>query len=262
MKLGLCTGIENAMIAADAGFDYIEAPLNAIAALPEKDFEVLCAASRPLPILKTNCFLPGDMVIVGEKTSMDDLRTYLPLALSRAARLGVKIAVFGSGASRSVPSGFPFDEAWRQLRASLSLAAEYAEHYNITIALEPLRREECNLLNLVSEVCLMSSLIHHPRIAVLGDTFHMLSVHEPWEALKHAGGKLRHLHISRALPDLSERIFPTPEDAEDYGELFSLLHDMQYDGDISIEASTSDLRHDAARAAVCLRQRLRENGWT
>ena len=138
-----------------------------------------------------------------------------------------------------------------------ALAADAAaEKYDIDIAIEPLRRKECNILNLVSEALAVSSIIDTPRVGVLGDSFHMNSCHEPWSCLTNTGDRLIHFHISHTLPDFSGRIYPKVDDGEDYEIIIHTLLNMNYQGDISVEASTNDFYVDAFIAAEYLRRYL------
>ena len=83
----------------------------------------------------------------------------------------------------------------------------------------------------------------------------MLSGHEPLENLTKAGEKLSHVHISHTLPDMSKRILPRSGDGENYAEYINLLKDMNYAGDISIEAWGNDLEKEG-RAAVGMHKAL------
>ena len=258
MKLGLCAKPDQVNLAAELGFDFVECALNALATMPEEEYQQLLKAAPdfPIPVTKCNCLLPADVRPVGPDVSEEQLRTYLEKAFSRASSIGVKVAVFGSGASRFVPEGWSHTEAWKQIAAFLKLLAEYCDKYDITIAIEPLRRAECNILNLVTEGTLLAALTNHPRIGVLGDTFHMISGGEPYSALTQAGDALKHIHVSHTLGDLSGRIYPAEHDGEDYGELFSVLKAMNYQGDVSIEAGCTDMRAEGAQALHCLRKYL------
>ena len=258
MKLGLCTGPENTALAAELGFDYVECGLSALAAMPDEDYErlLLQKPSFAVPVTHCNGFLPGSVKTTGPDVSEAQQREYLEKAFSRAAALGVHTVVYGSGASRGVPEGWSHREAWKQIIAFLKLAAEYAETYGITIAIEPLRRRECNIVNLVSEAVLLAAAVNHPRVGALGDTFHMRSSFEPYQALAFAGESLRHVHISHSLPDLSGRIFPAEGDGEDYQEIFDTLRAMGYQGCVSIEAGCSDLRAEGAAAVRCLKKQM------
>lgn len=256
MKLGLCTNPDNVAIAAELGFDYVEIGLSALAAMEEKDYQALLAKKDgfAVPILCCNGALPGTVKTTGPDANEAQQRAYLEKAFSRASALGVKTVVYGSGASRGVPEGWKHTDGWKQIVAFLKLAAEYCEKYDIRIAIEPLRRKECNIVNLVSEGTLLSAMVDHPRIGVLGDSFHMISSAEPYQALSYAGEKLYHVHISHSLPDLSGRIYPACGDGEDYAALFDTLRAMDYQGGVSIEAGCNDLRTDGAEALRCLKQ--------
>lgn len=258
MKLGLCTSVENIALAAELGYDYIECALNSLAAASEEEYQQLQTIVRTasIPVTKCNCLLPASVPVCGPHASEQQQREYLEKAFSRAQSLGIKLAVFGSGGARKVPEGWSHVKAWEQIISFLHLLGEYGEKYDITIVIEPLRRKECNILNLVSEGTAMAAAVKHPRIAVLGDTFHMLSCHEPWDALTYAGEKLQHIHVSHALPDLSGRIYPAPGDGEDYAPLFDTLKAMHYQGDMSVEAGCKDLRTEGANALACLKQYL------
>ena len=255
MLLGVCTKPENVWIAAQAGFDYVECGLSALHAMPEDAYQALLKQKDafPIPVLKCNGFMPGDVHPVGPQAREEKRRAYTEKALSRAHALGIRLAVFGSGAARAVPAGWSHDEAWRQIVAFLKLTAEYGEKYDIDIAIEPLRRQECNILNLVSEGTAAAAVVNDRRVGVLGDTFHMRSSFEPWDALTYAGKKLKHIHISHTLPDLSKRVFPASGDGEDYAEIFETLRAMDYPGDVSVEAGCDDLLKDGRKAVACLK---------
>lgn len=250
MKLGVCTGPENIALAAQMGYDYIEWGMAKVASLTEEEFQAILAQkpSFPIPIAKCNSFLPGDVKVSGPEANEAAQRAYLERALSRAHALGVDTVVFGSGAARGVPEGWPFPEAWRQIAVFLKLTAEYCDKYQVNIAIEPLRRQECNIVNLVSEGVILSALVDHPRIGALGDTFHMLSSHEPWDAFTHAGKSLLHVHISQPLADMSGRVYPAPGDGQDYAAVADTLKAMGYEGGVSIEAGCKDFAREAEAA--------------
>ena len=83
MKLGLCTAPQNIETAAQLGFDYIECSVTSIAAMEQSEFDALLAKKPtfPIPILKCNGFLPGDVKPVGPSVSEEALDAYLEKAL-------------------------------------------------------------------------------------------------------------------------------------------------------------------------------------
>ena len=258
MKLGLCANFENLEVAAKCGFEYVECAFNKLAAMPEEEYQALLAKkdSFPVPVTKANLFLPADVKPLGPDACEKVQREYLELAFSRGSAIGVKLVVFGSGGARNVPEGWSHARAWRQLTDFLELVAEYAEKYDIVVALEPLRSSECNILNYVSEGTALCGIVNHPYITVLGDTFHMEYGSEPWDHLARAGEKLSHIHISHPLPDWSGRIYPAPEDGTNYAEIIKVLKDMGYKGDISVEAGCKDMEKDGIAAFNCIKPLL------
>lgn len=254
MKLGLCTHFDNLELAAKMGFDYVECSFGRLAALPEEEYQELLSKkdSFPVPITKANLFLPGDVKPLGPDACEKVQREYMERAFARASAIGIKLVVFGSGRARQVPEGWSYARAWRQLCDFLELAAEYAEKYDVVIALEPLRTTECNILNYVSEATALCGIVNHPYITVLGDFYHMYLGGEPWEHLRRAGDKLTHIHLSNPIG----RRYPAPDDGFDYETVFHLLKDMGYKGDVSVEASTSDIEKDGVAAVSAVKHLL------
>lgn len=258
MKLGVCTGLENAGILAELGFDYIETGLAAVAAMNPEDFsraqETLLGSGLRCEAM--NVMLPGELPVVGPEVKPERVEDYLARAFARAARLGAQVIVFGSGGSRRVPEGFSWAGAWRQLRDYLTLADRQAGAQGLQIAIEPLRREECNILNRVSEAVELAAVLELPHVGVLGDTYHMWSGGEPLAVLAEADSLLRHVHI--ACPE--GRRFPKEDDPADrrgeYQALFQILEEMGYPGRVSIEAGSERLAEDAAASLRLLRERM------
>lgn len=258
IRLGVCTSPDNIDLIADAGFDYIEIGFAWLNGLSEEEYQAVLAkvkASR-IGVEAANGMLPGTLKVVGPEVDENAIREYLDKTFRRGREIGVKAVVFGSGAARGVPEGFPQDEAWRQIARYLTIASEYCDKYGIDVAIEPLRRVECNIMNLVTEGTLMSALINHPRIGVLGDTHHMLCGCEPWSAFTQAGKLLKHVHISHSMGNEKGRDYPAPGDDGNYGEIFDTLKACGYEGRVSIEAGCKDLAADAPKAFEALKAAL------
>ncbi len=237
IRLGVCTGPDNLEKLAAAGFDFAEFGLSWIHGLSEEEYQKVLhqVQASPIKVEACNGMLPGEIKVTGPDASEAAQREYLDKAFRRAQALGVKVVVFGSGAARGVPEGFPQDEAWRQIAAYLKVASEYCGKYGIDVAIEPLRRAECNIMNLVTEGTLMAAMIDHPQIGVLGDTHHMICGCEPYSAFTQAGKLLKHVHISHSMGNEKGRDFPEPGDGGDYEEVFRVLKESGYEGRVSIE---------------------------
>jgi len=238
------------------GYDFMEFHVAGIVDMTEDAFAAAVQLHRQgkLTIEACNCFIPGSMPLTGPDRDQAVIREYLEKALTRMSALGGETVVFGSGGARNVPEGYPFDKAIKQVANFLQIASEYAEKYQVDIAIEPLRRQECNIVNLVSEAMILAAWVDSPRIGVLADTFHVLSGHEPWSTMSKAGKRLFHVHISQSLPDMSGRIYPKEGDGNDYEGIFAELQKMGYEGSVSIEAGCQDLIKDGTEALKCLKK--------
>ena len=259
IRLGVCTKPENMALLASQGFEYIEIGLAWLHGLTEEEYKEqrkLIDAS-PIAVEVTNLMLPGTIRVTGPEVDEAAIHTYLDEAFRRAHEIGVKVSVFGSGGARRVPEGWSHAEAWRQIARYLTIANDYCEKYDIDIAIEPLRRVECNIMNFVTEGTLMSSLLNFKRIGTLGDTYHMRCGYEPYSAFIQAGDRLRHVHIGHTLGVDAGRIWPAPDDGENYREIFEALEAAGYNGRVSIEASCDDMAVDGAKAFAVLDQARR-----
>ncbi len=252
MRYGICTSPRNLSEVEAAGFDYAEFSLNGITAMPEADFEALAArigVSRIKPET-TNCFFPGEMRLVGPEADTAAIEAYIAFALARAARLGVRIAVIGSGGSRRVPDGVSLEEGTEQFRDVLRRIGEAAAPLGILAAIEPLNAAETNLVLSVREGIALTRAVDHPHVKLLADFYHMRRGDDAFESLTGAQGMLRHVHIANS----TGRAYPSCEGEDAYQAFFDMLVRMGYDERVSIEASTDCLAEDGPRALALLRR--------
>jgi len=162
-------------------------------------------------------------------------------------RLGMTVVVFGSSGARNVPSGFPWETAWTQLRLLLLALAPIAEQAGVTIAIEHLNRGESNILTSLAEGSRMAQEVAHPRVRLLVDAYHLRQENESPAILAEVAPAIAHVHIAQA----AERVFPDGHD-DTLADFFAHLRAVGYRGRCSIEAYTRDFSADAARALrVC-----------
>ena len=153
VQIGYCTPVRNAEAAKAAGFDYVELGTTEIATMSDADFERTAdeIARLGLTVPVTNLFLPATLKVTGPDVDRQQQAVYMKKAFDRLARLGTRLVVFGSGGARRVPDGFPRERAFDQLVDFGRRAAAEARAHGITIAVEPLRREETNIINSAAE---------------------------------------------------------------------------------------------------------------
>lgn len=237
MRYGVCAKTDTIKTVIDAGFDYVELNLSKIAAMGQAEFDKSKALilNEYGPIAECfNGFFPADMKIVGKSVDFDLIKDYTKRALYRASELGCKIAVLGSGKSRKVEEGEPFEKAREQFMQVLNICGEIGAKYGIVIVIEPLSRNETNLINTVTEAARLCKEINHPNVKCLADFFHMYINGESLDDLSEARGILFHTHIARANAD---RGVPTFKDIKELGAVATALKKQGYDGRITLEGN-------------------------
>lgn len=235
MQFGVCTSIEKSPVMKEAGWDFIEEHVQNLLQghLPESEWkgpERLRAAA--LPVYAANCLVPGAMKITGPEADLSRLEAYMRTVLDRAARMGMKTLVFGSGGARKVPDGWDPRQARRQILDFGRMATSLAEGHGITLVLEPLNRKECNVITSVTEAMTYVREIGRPGFACLVDSYHFWLNNEPLEDLRPAVPWIRHVHVSDA-----DRTPPGNSGKSSYRPFFRALKEGGYSGPLSVEAS-------------------------
>jgi D-psicose/D-tagatose/L-ribulose 3-epimerase len=252
-QIGYCVGLKGLELAKAARFDYVELGTSEIAALSDADFETALAHVKAvgIPTPNANLFLPGSLKITGaEAASVEDQMAYVRKAFTRLERLGVTILCFGSGGARRVPDGFPKDQAFAQLVAFGKRIAPEAKAHGITVVIEPLRKQETNIINTAGEGFELVKAVNHPNFELLIDFYHLASENEDPKIIVEAKDHLRHLHMANP----QGRVFPLKWDEFDYAPFFAKLREVGYAGRMSIEGSSPDIPTQAPIAIELLRR--------
>lgn len=253
MKIGLCGKIERVKAAALSGFDYLETSFYTF--YDDDEYKALKNELKKygLPCKAANNFL-GSFKIAENDVDYVFLEKYLKKCYERAADLGVKTVVLGSGKGRSVPENHPFREGVKDMIKFISdYAAPEALKYNIDFLIEPLAKNESNVINTLTEGALLASSIDAYDIGLVADIYHMYRAGDEYDDIKKLKGMVRHAHISNPVPTdkTKKRIFVKDPSEYDYKGFFDAL---KYVGceKISIEAQTDDCESDAKLAAKVL----------
>jgi sugar phosphate isomerase/epimerase len=246
-RLGICASPEDLARVAP-GYDFAELTVSALAPLETDEAwgerRPQLAGLRP-PIHAFNVFVPGQLKLVGPERDSAAIQRYARPAVRRAADLGARIIVFGSGAARRIPDGYPRSRAWDELAEFLSTCADAAAGTGVTIAIEPLNHDESNVLNSYLEAVELAALVDRPEIRVLADIYHFMVDSEPLEDILHAPERLAHVHLAD-----SGRLYPG-SGSYPLERLLALLRDVNYGGALSIECRWGD--DLAAESAAALR---------
>jgi D-psicose/D-tagatose/L-ribulose 3-epimerase len=253
VKIGVCT--RDAAGAAKYGFDYIEPAAAEIAAMTESQFREYAdiVLASPIRCHAFNSFIRRpDLRVVGHEVSISALRDYLEVCLPRCRRLGASTVVWGSAGSRNVPEGFMRERARDQIADFLHMAGKVARQSGIIIAIEPLRRQESNILNTGGEAMEMVHRVKHPNVRMIIDYFHLREENEDPRILEVARHEIVHLHFANP----HGRLWPHALREDDhYDAFFQYLKKTGYSGGISIEGQGS-FEKDGAASLEFFRQAM------
>jgi sugar phosphate isomerase/epimerase len=237
MEVGFLVGsLEQIDDVARWGFDYAEI-FPALLGPPHADDPEVEGAARAKILAagvqsKTMCgFLPDPealgLMVVGPDADPVRLRAYAARVFLRMERINCELMVFGSGTARTIPDGFPTDEAHRQFAEYLTVCADLAEPHGIRIAIEPQNYTDTNLVHTVPDALVFAKEVNRRSVQVMADFFHMVLNEEPLSDLTDAGSALIHGHIAepgRGRPQT------TPADHQAF---FSTLHRAGYKGRVT-----------------------------
>ena len=253
VEVGVCGSIDDFAKAEQFGFDYFEPAASAIAALSEPafaDFEKRVSKSK-LRCECCNSFI-RTLQVVGPAVERAALTAYMNTALDRCRVLGGTIIVWGSASSRNVPEGYSRDQAWQQIKTFLAMAGDLAKSRKIAIAIEPLRKQESNIINSGAEALRLVREVNHPNVKMIIDYYHLRQENEDPEILVQAGDAIVHLHFANP----NGRVWPK-EAGEDpgYARFFELVKKSGFRGGLSIEGKGT-FEADAAESLEFFRKEL------
>jgi D-psicose/D-tagatose/L-ribulose 3-epimerase len=253
VKVGVCS--RDVASAQKYGFDYIEPAAGEIAAMNNDQFldYLRTVLASTLRCHAFNSFIRRpDLKVVGEEVPTAALKQYVETTLPRCKRLGASVVVWGSAGSRNVPQGFSRERANDQIAEFLRMAGDVARSHDVTLAIEPLRHQESNILNTGAEALEMVRKVKHPNVRMIIDYYHMREENEDPKILETAKNEIVHIHFAnphgRTWPhDLSED--------DHYASFFNYLKKTAYSGGISIEGQGT-FDKDATASLAFFRQNL------
>ena len=254
VEIGVCAGTEDLGKAERWGFDYLEPAAAAIAALSGTEFERVrrqVLASR----LRCRSFnsLIRTMQVVGSEANLDAVSLYLDAALERCRQLGARVVVWGSASSRNIPAGHSREQAWQEIKRFLQRAGDIAKSHELVIGIEPLRKQESNIINAGAEALRLVDEVKHPNVKMIIDYYHLRMENEDPDILVRAREHVVHLHFANP----NGRRWPkSVDDDPEYGRFFQLVKQIGYTGGLSIEARGT-FEEDGATSLAFLRSELR-----
>jgi Sugar phosphate isomerases/epimerases len=240
MKLGICcdglndeTKIKNI---AKAGFTFIESGLCGMSTASEGVMDTFgeLLDKYGLYCRSTNGMFPSDIKLIGNNIDTAKIEDYLYHVFEKTKKFNIEVCVLGSGRARTVPEGVDIEKAYDQFAEVISeTIAPIIERYHKTLAIEPLRYCECNIVNTVADSMKVVKAVNKPNVKTLIDYFHVGMNGEDINTFVNYQGDIKHVHI--ASPS-NMRKFPSPDDGDDYQAFFDILRKAKYQDEcISIE---------------------------
>ena len=253
VEIGICAPTEDLGKAERWGFDYLEPAAAAIAALSEAEFEKV---RRQVTDSRLRCrsfnSLIRTMQVFGPDVNLDAVSTYLNLALDRCRQLGARVVVWGSASSRNIPAGRSRQQTWEEIQRFLHRAGDIAKSHDVVIGIEPLRKQESNIINTGTEALQLVEEVRHSNVQMIIDYYHMRVENENPEILLRAREHVVHLHFANP----NGRRWPrSAEEDPVYRRFFQLVKQIGYTGGLSIEARGT-FEEDAAASLAFLRSQL------
>ena len=231
MRFGLCLSGEDALKGSECGADYTEINAAKLLGMSGDEFSRYKEYVKTGRIITYSCngLVAPEVRLTGD-VDYKRVREYSEKLFYLLAELGVTMLVFGSGAAKRVPDGFPMEKAWEQLFEVGVIFSETASGYGQTIAVEALRRKEVNIVNTVEEAAYYAETVNRANFRILADFYHMDQNNESLSVLEKYADRLAHVHIANR-----ERKMTGDADREYVRERIGVLNKIGYNGGVSFE---------------------------
>lgn len=256
MKLGVSTWLWQSRLSNDdlrrlaphvagMGFDLIEIPIDAVA---QMDYGEAGRIVRDNGLSVTVCAAmgPGRDLIHPEEATRRDGMTYVKACIDASEAVGSDHVIGPLYSSVGRCWKMTADERERDtelLVGQLRELSDYARDRGVLLCVEPLNRFETSFMNLASQAVEVVDRVDRPACRILLDVFHLgIEEKDPGEAIRTAGHRLAHVHVSendRGTPGTGHLPWP---------DIAAALHDVAFDGPIVIE-TFSEQNETIARAA-------------
>lgn len=227
------------------GFDGVEVP---VFEGEINHFKEIAHMLDDIGLERTAVSAMGDpsMNLIGNAAARAKGVDYMRAALDKTQALGATLICGPLHSTLGHFSGEGPTE--RELASSVSsqrLIGDHAADLGITVALEPLNRFECYLVNTMDRLAAHLADIGHPNIRAMYDTFHAnIEETDPIGALTRNAGSVAHIHISE-----NDRGVPGRGNIP-WQETYSAIRTIGYDGWLTIESFGRGLPDLAAATKV------------
>jgi D-psicose/D-tagatose/L-ribulose 3-epimerase len=137
------------------------------------------------------------------------------------------------------------EEEWKRSVEHLRKVAEHAQGQGVTLAEEVVNRFELYHVNTLEQGIRLVDEVGHPNCRIHLDTFHAhIEEKDPPAAIRRAGARIAHVHVSE-----NDRGVPGTGGVR-WDDEFAALHDIGYDGWLTVEAFGNFLPNLAAATKI------------
>ena len=227
------------------GFDGVEVPLFRPSEFATADI-AKGLAENGLECTICSVLTGGLSMISEDATIRRQTRVHMEECVKTAAEVGAKIMAgplyspvgYLSGRRRT-------EDEWKWAVDCYQSLGPVLKQYGVTIAIEPLNRFETYFLNTAEDAAALCDQIGHPNVGVLFDTFHAnIEEKDIAKGYRTVGRHLKHVHTCE-----NDRGIPGTGHVE-WKSVFQALHDLKYDGWLTIESFGFALGELSAAASI------------
>jgi D-psicose/D-tagatose/L-ribulose 3-epimerase len=137
------------------------------------------------------------------------------------------------------------EDEWNRSVEHLRRVAEYAQPQGVLLAEEVVNRFEIYHLNILDHAIRLVDEVGQPNCRIHLDTFHAhIEEKDPAAAIRRAGKRIAHVHVSE-----NDRGVPGTGGVA-WDATFDALHDVGYDGWLTVEAFGNFLPNLAAATKI------------
>ena len=177
----------------------------------------------------------------GLHVTTDDIATrrrttaYFQSLIRFCGDLGGRVMIIGSPRQRDVPTGVPYETAWRRFVEMIHASLELAAARGVTLCVEALPPDQCNFVTTLEEAVKMVREVNHPNFQTMFDVHNAHMEREPLpELARRYLPYIKHVHVN----EMDGR-YPGAGNF-DFGSLLSTLQQGGYTGYVSVEVFDFD----------------------
>ena len=238
----------------EAGFDYVEMRAMLVSSLTDEEFDKLYNTLKELNLDCDCCcaLFPKTIRVTGKSVDLNEIEAYLEKTFTRCKKLGAKKFVFGSAPARALDEETSQDEGYNQIADVIKkTVVPMCEKYDMTVVMEPLRKDACNFINTLSDGMRVVNDVKSDKIQLLADTIHMMTNNDnPDDVLKYKDS-LKHIHIAEL-----QRIMPEDGYSEYIEKVLGNIKQNGYDGTISFETKNGEGLESMKKALALLKNTI------